>query len=159
MAGKYLRSSLRCLRREGGRPPAAGSLPCHLQQCELLGGLPTPPHGAPAASDNLHTRTPSAVFLISGMMLKTDDIKKALRHKWGVLFGFISTLAITPCLGFAMREIHLTPEVRRERSASGSSGMQGWLLARRRVRAPSGCGTMCAPSPVPPLLQHCSQPR
>lgn len=50
------------------------------------------------------------VFLISGMMLKTDDIKKALRHKWGVLFGFVSTLAITPCLGFALREIHLTPE-------------------------------------------------
>lgn len=45
-------------------------------------------------------------------MLKTDDIKKALRHKWGVLFGFVSTLAITPCLGFALREIHLTPEVR-----------------------------------------------
>ena len=42
-------------------------------------------------------------------MLKTDDIKKAMRYKLGVAFGFISTLAITPCLGFAFREIPLTP--------------------------------------------------
>jgi sodium/bile acid cotransporter 7 len=50
------------------------------------------------------------VFLISGAMLKTDDIKKAWRHKLGVAFGFLSTLAITPCLGFAFREISLTPD-------------------------------------------------
>lgn len=49
------------------------------------------------------------VFLISGLMLKTDDIKAALKHKLGVLFGFLSTLALTPCLGFAFREIPLTP--------------------------------------------------
>jgi sodium/bile acid cotransporter 7 len=49
------------------------------------------------------------VFLISGAMLKTDDIKKAWQHKLGVAFGFLSTLAITPCLGFALREISLTP--------------------------------------------------
>ncbi|KAI3438931.1 hypothetical protein D9Q98_001345 [Chlorella vulgaris] len=49
------------------------------------------------------------VFLISGAMLKTDDIKKAWQHKLGVAFGFLSTLAITPCLGFAFREISLTP--------------------------------------------------
>lgn len=52
---------------------------------------------------------PSAVFLISGLMLKTDDIKAALKHKLGVAFGFLSTLAVTPCLGFAFREIPLTP--------------------------------------------------
>ncbi|KAL4434255.1 hypothetical protein ABPG75_000696 [Micractinium tetrahymenae] len=50
------------------------------------------------------------VFLISGLMLKTDDIKAALKHRLGVLFGFLSTLAITPCLGFAFREIPLTPD-------------------------------------------------
>lgn len=44
-------------------------------------------------------------------MLRTDDIKKAWKHKLGVLFGFVSTLAITPCLGFAFREIYITPEV------------------------------------------------
>lgn len=27
-----------------------------------------------------------------------------------MLFGFVSTLGITPCLGFAFREITLTPE-------------------------------------------------
>lgn len=50
------------------------------------------------------------VFFISGLMLRTDDIKAAWRHKLGVLFGFVSTLAVTPCLGFAMREISLTPQ-------------------------------------------------
>ena len=52
------------------------------------------------------------VFFISGLMLRTDDIKAAWRHKLGVLFGFVSTLAVTPCLGFAFREISLTPEAR-----------------------------------------------
>lgn len=43
-------------------------------------------------------------------MLKTDDIRKVWRYKLGVLYGFISTLAITPCLGFAYRAIPLTPD-------------------------------------------------
>lgn len=49
------------------------------------------------------------VFLISGLMLKTDDIRAAMKYKLGVLFGFLSTLALTPCLGFAFREIPLIP--------------------------------------------------
>ena len=53
---------------------------------------------------------PAAVFLISGLLLKTDDIKKAWQYKLGVAFGFLSTLAITPCLGFAFRAIPLTPQ-------------------------------------------------
>jgi predicted Na+-dependent transporter len=51
-----------------------------------------------------------AVFLISGLALDTGDVKRALKYKMGVAFGFISTLAITPCLGFAYREIPLTPD-------------------------------------------------
>lgn len=94
-----------------------------------------------------------AVFLISGMMLKTDDIKKALRHKWGVLFGFVSTLAITPCLGFALREIHLIPEVRGRglpdcstaglRSASWQSSPAAAIKRCLHQLSPAGsCGRM-----------------
>ena len=49
------------------------------------------------------------VFFISGMALKTEDIKAAWQHKLCVLFGFVSTLALTPCFGFLLRIIPLTP--------------------------------------------------
>lgn len=42
-------------------------------------------------------------------VLKTDDIKRAARHWLGALYGFLSILLITPCLGFALRELPLTP--------------------------------------------------
>lgn len=42
-------------------------------------------------------------------VLKTDDIKRAARHWLGALYGFLSILLITPCLGFALRELPLSP--------------------------------------------------
>ena len=42
-------------------------------------------------------------------ILKTDDIKTALRYKLGCVYGFVSILFITPCLGFALRAIPLQP--------------------------------------------------
>ena len=49
------------------------------------------------------------VFFISGLVLKTEDIRAALKHKVGVLYGFVAIIGITPCLGFALRAIPLTP--------------------------------------------------
>ncbi|KAL4419051.1 hypothetical protein ABPG77_010330, partial [Micractinium sp. CCAP 211/92] len=49
------------------------------------------------------------VFFISGLVLKTEDIKAALKHKLGVAYGLISILFVTPCLGFAFRAIPLVP--------------------------------------------------
>jgi sodium/bile acid cotransporter 7 len=49
------------------------------------------------------------VFFISGLVLKTQDLKTALHHKLGVAFGFVSILLLTPCLGFAIRYLPLTP--------------------------------------------------
>ncbi|EFN59401.1 hypothetical protein CHLNCDRAFT_49947 [Chlorella variabilis] len=49
------------------------------------------------------------VFFISGLVLKTDDLAAAIKHKLGVTYGLISILFVTPCLGFALREIPLNP--------------------------------------------------
>ncbi len=49
------------------------------------------------------------VFLISGLVLRTEDIKKALSYWPGIVYGFIAILGITPCLGFALRELPLSP--------------------------------------------------
>lgn len=47
------------------------------------------------------------VFLISGLTLKTDDIKKAIgkQGRWGFIYGVISILGITGCVGFLAAEI------------------------------------------------------
>ena len=49
------------------------------------------------------------MFFITGLALKTDEIRVALRQRLGTLWGFVSILGITPLLGFAMRELPLTP--------------------------------------------------
>ena len=47
------------------------------------------------------------VFLISGLALKTDDIKKAMgkEGRTGYIYGVVSILGITGCLGFLAAEI------------------------------------------------------
>lgn len=43
------------------------------------------------------------VFLISGLTLKTDHLRSAVKHWQGTLYGLLAILAITPCLGFAFK--------------------------------------------------------
>lgn len=47
------------------------------------------------------------IFLISGLTLKTDDIKEALgkEGRWGYLYGVVAILGITGCVGFLAAEI------------------------------------------------------
>ncbi|PNW75313.1 hypothetical protein CHLRE_12g521950v5 [Chlamydomonas reinhardtii] len=51
------------------------------------------------------------VFFISGLALNTSELKKALARESlpTVIFGFVMISFVTPILGFAMREIPLTP--------------------------------------------------
>ncbi len=51
------------------------------------------------------------VFFISGLALNTSELKKALARESlpTVIFGFVMISLVTPILGFAMREIPLTP--------------------------------------------------
>jgi predicted Na+-dependent transporter len=48
------------------------------------------------------------VFFISGLVLKTQDLKTALYHKLDVALGFVAILLITPCFGFAIRYLPST---------------------------------------------------
>ncbi|CAM9474110.1 unnamed protein product [Pylaiella littoralis] len=47
------------------------------------------------------------IFLISGLTLKTDDIKEALgkEGRWGYLYGIVAILGITGTVGFVVAEI------------------------------------------------------
>ena len=50
-----------------------------------------------------------AVFFIAGVTLDTRDVRSALRHWAGSLYGIAAILLITPLLGFALRAIPLEP--------------------------------------------------
>ena len=47
------------------------------------------------------------IFIISGLTLKTDDIKEALSKegRWGFIYGVVAILGITGCIGFVAAEI------------------------------------------------------
>lgn len=47
------------------------------------------------------------IFIISGLTLKTDDIKEALSRegRWGYIYGVVAILGITGCVGFVAGEI------------------------------------------------------
>jgi solute carrier family 10 (sodium/bile acid cotransporter), member 7 len=49
------------------------------------------------------------VFFISGLVLKTEDIKAAMKYKLGCLYGLVSILFLTPLLAFGLIEIPLSP--------------------------------------------------
>ena len=50
------------------------------------------------------------VFFISGLVLKTEDLKKALAHKLGVVYGFLAIILVTPMLGYLFNQIPLQPK-------------------------------------------------
>lgn len=49
------------------------------------------------------------VFFISGLTLDTKEIGRALKNWPGVVWGFVTILLVTPCLGFALKAIPFTP--------------------------------------------------
>ncbi|KIZ06026.1 hypothetical protein MNEG_1933 [Monoraphidium neglectum] len=51
------------------------------------------------------------VFFISGLTLRTDELKTALtrRNALGTTWGFISIVGVTPLLAFAVRDLPFTP--------------------------------------------------
>lgn len=104
------------LRAERALPPPAGLPPPPLAAAatvpDLLAPALGPSHRLPQVLGNVHlvqTLNIMIVFLISGLVLRTQDIKKALAYWPGIAWGFLSILALTPCLGFALRELPLTP--------------------------------------------------
>jgi solute carrier family 10 (sodium/bile acid cotransporter), member 7 len=50
------------------------------------------------------------VFFISGLVLKTEDLKKAWDHKLGVVYGFLAIIIVTPMLGYLFNVIPLQPQ-------------------------------------------------
>jgi sodium/bile acid cotransporter 7 len=65
---------------------------------------PTPPPPPP-------TPPPPPQFVISGLTLRTDELKTALtrRNAVGTVFGFVSIVGVTPLLAFAVRGLPFAP--------------------------------------------------
>jgi sodium/bile acid cotransporter 7 len=51
----------------------------------------------------------SLVFLVNGLTLQSDDLKKALKNWTGVVYGILSILVITPCAGFLTQQLSFRP--------------------------------------------------
>ncbi len=51
------------------------------------------------------------VFFISGLSMNTTELRKAMQRDSlpSVIFGWVMIIVVTPTLGFAMREIPLSP--------------------------------------------------
>lgn len=75
------------------------------------------------------TEPRASSILCCSLSLRTDDIKKAARHWLGGAYGFLSILLITPCLGFALRELPLTPP---EFAIGAAGGRAGGRTGRQR---------------------------
>lgn len=65
-----------------------------------------------------------------------QELKRALqlRNAPGIVFGFLSILIITPCLGFVFREIPLTPKA----FAIGGRRGRGGTTKQQRGREKQG---------------------
>jgi hypothetical protein len=48
--------------------------------------------------------------LISGLTLKSNDLKQALKNWVGVLYGIFAILVLTPCVGFVTQQIPFKPK-------------------------------------------------
>lgn len=51
------------------------------------------------------------VFFISGLTLRTDELKQSLTRRTilGTVFGFLSIVALTPLLAFGVRDLPFSP--------------------------------------------------
>eukprot|EP00164_Ancoracysta_twista_P001714 GFYU01002248.1.p1 GENE.GFYU01002248.1~~GFYU01002248.1.p1 ORF type:complete len:406 (-),score=86.45 GFYU01002248.1:20-1237(-) len=79
-------------------------LPLGLIFVVLFGyGVPTP--GIYLAKGPTQAICVSLIFFISGLTLKTDDIKKAINAYKAIIYGIISILLITPMAGFLILAI------------------------------------------------------
>jgi len=81
----------------------------------LFLGLTVPAAGAAVAKPKVAGRGAVSfvcvmlIFIISGLTLKTDDVKKALQAWKATLFGFVSILFITPLLALLPQQLPFLP--------------------------------------------------
>lgn len=49
------------------------------------------------------------IFMISGLVLKTEELLAAIKHPFPLLYGLVAILGITPMMGFATIHIPFQP--------------------------------------------------
>jgi sodium/bile acid cotransporter 7 len=86
----------------------AQHLPLGLAFFTLFGFL-VPVPGKALAQTPLNTISIVGIFFIAGLNLQTSEVKAALRAVPSYVFGFLSILAISPCLAFPIAHFNLGP--------------------------------------------------
>lgn len=76
----------------------------------VLMGFVWPPPGAAAKRWGVSSYCIALIFLLSGLKLKTSEIRSALSAKRAAALGAASILLLTPCLALAMIRVPLLPE-------------------------------------------------
>ena len=49
------------------------------------------------------------IFVISGLVLKTEELLAAIKHPFPLLYGLVAILGMTPMIGFATIHIPFQP--------------------------------------------------
>jgi sodium/bile acid cotransporter 7 len=75
----------------------------------VMFGFLVPEPGIAIGKTPINTISICGIFLISGLNLQTDEVKKALKAYVAVGFGLVSILVITPLLSLAITEMDLGP--------------------------------------------------
>lgn len=83
-------------------------LPIGLVVCTFL-GLVLPGPGIALGKTDLNTVSIVGIFFISGLQLRTDELVQAIKSVPGIVFGFLSILALSPLLAFWIVKWNLGP--------------------------------------------------
>jgi len=79
-------------------PPQAQFLPVGLMTAMAFGAL-YPQPGAAAAANGLQKLSTTGIFVVSGLLLKAGDAKRAVKEWPAVAYGVAAILALTPLIG------------------------------------------------------------
>lgn len=84
---------------------STASTPPQSLHCTALHHIP--PTGIVASRTPINTICISSVFFLSGIKLKTDEMRRAIQGWRAALLGFASILGLTPLLAFAVVQLPL----------------------------------------------------
>ena len=82
------------------------------------------------------------IFVINGLVLKTEELLAAIKHPFPLLYGLVAILAVTPMIGFATIRIPFQPPEFAVGEPSGLPCRCCYLLPKKTAETDGGSGSM-----------------